>query len=100
MLKETQQTPYISVFKLPSGEEFICKVIEETTTSFLVHKPLTLGQTSQGIQFIPIMMMVDQEKDIVIPKPVLIGKPAQELRSQYESAISGIALPKTGSIVL
>ena len=67
MLKETQQTPYISIFKLIGGEEFICKVVQETTDTYVVSKPLTIGQTSQGVHFIPVLMMADQEKDVVIP---------------------------------
>lgn len=100
MLKETQQTPYISIFKLIGGEEFICKVVEETADTYVVSKPLTIGQTSQGVHFIPVLMMADQEKEIIIPKPLIKGKPSAELQSQYESATTGIVMPKSGSIVI
>lgn len=99
MLKETKKTPYVAVFKIPAGEEFICKVIEETTDSYLVMKPLTIGQTQQGVQFVPIMMMANLEKNILIPKPVIVGTPSEELESQYESITTGIALPKKSSII-
>lgn len=97
MLK--QNTPYISVFKLLSGEEFICKVIEETADSYHVLKPLTIGQSPQGVQFIPIMMLANHDKHVIIPKPVIVGQPADEIESQYEIMTTGIALPKKSSII-
>jgi len=98
MLVENNK-PYIAIFKLASGEEFVCRVVEERTNEYVVLKPLTLGQTSKGLQFIPIMMLADLEKNVIIPKPVIVGEPSSEIRSQYESLVSGIALPTARSII-
>jgi hypothetical protein len=97
MLKQTQ--PYVTVMKMMSGEEFICKVISETLVDYVVSKPLTLGQTQQGVQFIPVMMLADPSKHVTIPKPVIIGFPTVEMESQYESLTTGIALPAKSSII-
>jgi hypothetical protein len=98
MLVENNK-PYIAVFKLGSGEEFICRVLEETSTQYVVSKALILAQTSKGIQFVPIMMLADPEKDVIIPKPVIVGQPSAEIQSQYESLVTGIALPASRSII-
>lgn len=99
LINKPKQTPYIAVLRLQTGEEVVCKVVEETAVSYVVSKPLTLGQTAQGIGFVPIMMLADKEKNIVIPKPVIYGEVSAELESQYESITTGIALPQKSSII-
>ena len=93
MLKQTQQVPYIGIFKTATGDEFIARVTEETMYGYLVEKPLCMVSTEQGLRFAPFLIMADQEKAINIPKPVITATPAAQLKAQYESAISGIALP-------
>lgn len=99
MLLQTQTLPYTAIMKINSGDEFICKVIDETNDHYLVSKPLTIVQTQQGMQFAPILMLADTEKDVYIPKPVIRGTPSPQLENQYQSAISGIALPQSSSII-
>jgi len=99
LLQKQKETPYIAVFKMPSGEEFLCKVIEETITHYVVSKPLTIGQTQTGIKFVPIMILADPEKNVVVPKPVMAGEPSAAVQQQYESIISGIALPQKNAII-
>ena len=101
MLLQKQQTlPYISVFKISSGEEFITKVVSETDTSYTISKPLCMVGTDRGFQFAPFMMMADMDDDIIIPKPVIQGKPSKLLLEQYETSTSPIAMPKKSSIVI
>jgi hypothetical protein len=95
----TQKLPYISIFKTNSGEEFIAKVLEETLTGFTIEKPLCMVSTQKGFSFAPFLMMADPEKNILVPKPVVQGSPAPQLQQQYESAVSGIALPQKSSII-
>ena len=99
LTQKQKELPYIAVFKMGNGEEFIAKVVDETLTGFSVIKPLTLGQTAEGIRFVPVLMLADPEKPISIPKPIISAEPAPGLLQQYETAISGIALPKKSSIV-
>jgi len=100
MLKNKSELPYIGIFKLGSGEEFIGKVIDETITSYTITKPLTIVQVpGQGPQFAPVLMMADGDKPITFPKPLITGIPSAALETQYESITSGIALPQKSSII-
>ena len=99
MLKQTQQLPYIGIFKLSSGEEFIGKVTDETAVSYTISNPRCLVQTERGLQFAPLMMLGELEGDVTVPKPLISSKPNNSLLGQYESSISGIALPKKTSII-
>lgn len=101
MLLQKQQTvPYTGVFKLNSGEEFICKVIAETDSSYTISKPLCLAPTERGLQFAPFIMMADLDEDMVIPKPIIQAKPNKQILDQYEASTSAIALPKKQSIIV
>lgn len=93
MLKQTQKFPYVGIFKTATGDEFIARVTEETMYGYSVQKPLCMVSTEQGLRFAPFLIMADSEKDVNIPKPVITASPAPQLKNQYESAISGIALP-------
>jgi hypothetical protein len=84
---------------MQSGEEFVARIVEETPTHFVVAKPLTLGQTQTGIKFVPILMLADPDKNVIIPKPIIIGEPTASLEQQYESLITGIALPSKSGII-
>jgi len=99
LLQKQQTTPYICVFKLNSGEEFITKVINETDTSYTVSKPLCMVTTERGLQFAPFIMMGDLDEDITIPKPVIQAKANRQILEQYETSTSPIALPKKSSII-
>jgi hypothetical protein len=99
LIQKPKELPYIAVFKLPSGEEFVCKVIEETSDSYLILKPLTIGQTAKGLQFMPILVLADPDKAVSIPKTVIRAEVASDVESQYESLTSGIALPKKSAII-
>jgi hypothetical protein len=101
MLLQKQQTvPYIGVFKLNSGEEFIGKVTRETDTTYTVSKPLCMVGTDRGFQFAPFIMMGDMDADISLPKPVISTLPNKAILDQYETATSAIALPKQSGIII
>ena len=71
LTQKQREVPYIQVFKIYSGEEFIGKVVEETSELFRVENPFILGATQQGFQFAPFLMMGDPDKSVNIPKPVI-----------------------------
>lgn len=97
MLK--QNMPYITVFKLPSGEEFICKVTDESSDHYTVSKPLTIVPTERGMGFAPVLMLADPDQPIIIPKPVISGQPTSKVEEQYMNATSSIIQPKKGGII-
>ncbi|HEY6436783.1 MAG TPA: hypothetical protein VIY47_09335 [Ignavibacteriaceae bacterium] len=93
-MQKQQELPYISVFKMGTGEEFIAKVVDETPESYSVQKPFVIVANQQGLQFAPFLMMGDPEKPISIPKPVIKTAPSSSFQSQYEQATSSIVLPR------
>ena len=100
MLQQKQQdTPYIGIFKLSSGEEFIGKVINETMMAYTITKPLCLVPTERGTQFAPLMMLGDPDQPVTVPKPIIHCKPHETLIGQYESITTGIALPQKSGII-
>ena len=99
MLLQKQTMPYVGVFKISSGEEFIGKVVNETATSYTISKPLCMVGTDKGFQFAPFIMMGDMDSDVELPKPVIKTRPNNKILEQYETATSPIALPKKSSII-
>jgi hypothetical protein len=101
MLLQKQNTvPYIGIFKIASGEEFIGKVVNETATSYTISKPLCMVGTEKGFQFAPFIMMGDMDADVELPKPVIQTKPNTQILNQYETATSPIAMPVRSSIIV
>lgn len=94
LTQKPQDTPYVSIFKTSSGEEFIGKVMDETMMGYQVKSPLCMVATDKGFQFAPFIMMGDPEKLVSVPKPIITGVPAPKLQEQYEQAITPIALIK------
>lgn len=99
LMHPKQEVPYIGVFKLSSGDEFISRVIDENALEYTFEKPRCLVPTQNGLQFAPLMMLGDVNANVIIPKPLIHTKPSDALLSQYESVISGIVLPKKSSII-
>jgi hypothetical protein len=100
MLLQKQKIPYIAIFKTSAGEEFIAKVTEETSDYFMVEHPLCIVGVEQGLRFAPYLMMADPKKPMLIPKPIITAQPVIQMEQQYESSITGIALPQKGSIIV
>jgi len=101
MLKQNHidSFPTISVFKMNSGEEFICKVVDDNVTHWIVEKPLSMVSTDKGLQFAPFLMMANMNEKVYIPKPCIMAKPDAKLQDHYESTISPIVVPQKSSIV-
>lgn len=100
LLKKQNTVPYIGVFKISSGEEFIGKVVAESVMSYTIAKPLCMVGTDKGFQFAPFIMMGDMDEDVELPKPVIQTRPNKTILDQYETATSAIAMPKQQSIII
>lgn len=94
LLTKPKEIPYIGLFKVGTGEEFIARVVEETSDFIKVEKPLCMVGTEQGLRFAPFLMMADPDKSINIPKPLISAEPASALLRQYEQATSSIVLAR------
>lgn len=101
MLLQKQTTPYIRIFKLVTGEEIITKVTGEDDKNYTIDKPLQMGMGQRGFQFAPVVIMMDPDRPLELPKDKIIlqGPPVAEIESQYESMTTGIALPTKSSII-
>jgi len=102
MLEKTSHTPpYIVVFKLLSGEEIIVTVKNILSTAYEIKNPLMMVMGQRGPQFAPFMIMDNPTKSITLYKSSIMAGvlPTPELESQYESIVSGIALPQKSSII-
>ena len=101
MLKSKQTLPYIGIFKVVTGEEFIAKVTETDMFSFTISKPLCLVATERGTQFAPFMMLNDPEKPISLKTSAVVGTsdPQAKLQEMYEEVTSGIARVAPGTII-
>lgn len=96
----TQKTPYIGIFKIHTGEEFIASVTEETTSHYIIKNPLCLVPTEGGMQFAPLLMLGAPGKPVTLNKPVVaVTYPQPDMEASYESVTTGIALPKKSSII-
>ena len=101
MLQEKKQYPYIHTFKLSTGEEIVAKVIGEDLSSYHIEKPMQLVMGQVGPQLAPAVLMFDQKKKLNLSKTLVLidGPTMPELEGQYESLVSGIALPQKSSII-
>ena len=100
LLKKQNTVPYVGVFKIASGEEFIGRVVAESATMYTISKPLCMVGTDKGFQFAPFIMMGNMDADVELPKPVIHTEPNTQILDQYETATSPIALPKKSSIIV
>jgi hypothetical protein len=102
MLTQKQKDfPYISIFKVSTGEEIICKVVGASPMTWTIEQPLCMVATQKGMQFAPFLMMADPKAQINISKSAVVANSdaVAELEGQYESVTTGIALPQKSSIV-
>jgi len=100
LAQKHKETPYIAVFKIHTGEEFIASVIEETSSEYIIKNPLCIVSTAKGPQFAPLLMLGEPGKPVKLSKPVVATTDAGvEIESQYESITTGIALPQKSAII-
>lgn len=92
------ETPYkvgdtVSL-KLTSGEEVVARLEEEGPTQVVLHKPLMLTATGQGIGLAPFMFTVAQDAKIKmnLNNVLCIHKTVDEMAKQYISNTTGIAV--------
>ena len=80
--------------KLTSGEEVVARLEEQKADGFILHKPLMVTATQQGLGLAPFMFTIgpDAKVNIGSDKIVCINKTLEEMSKQYISSTTGIAL--------
>ena len=106
-----QKYPKTLVLKLASGEEVIGTVTDANSSGtgfveaigsgnrFVINKPVMIVQSQQGLHFAPFLVMANQGKGVTITNVVAYADPSDEMERSYQSAMSGIALPPSGTII-
>jgi hypothetical protein len=91
------ETPYkvndVVSLKLSSGEEIVGKLIEETSDTVTIAKPLMLAQTQQGMGLAPYMFTVDPEKAQLKFNErniITVSKTMETMAKQYIQSTTGL----------
>lgn len=83
----------VVTIKLASGEELMCRLVEETDTYYKVSKPLAVGMTNNGPALMPYLFTINPSKDVKIFKPVtIIELTDDDFAKQYIKSTTDIAL--------
>jgi hypothetical protein len=81
------QTVY--TFKLITGEELICRIIEETDENFRITKPLTLVPSREGLGMTQSMFSATFDKDAKLNKTAVVIGPSETRRDIADSYVQG-----------
>ena len=82
----------IVTIKLSSGEEIICKVVEDNDNTMIISKPIALVVTPKGAAMTQFLMMQDMNETVELQKDhiVLLTKANKIAKDQYIATTSGI----------
>ena len=101
--QQTYKKDDVLVFKMPTGEEVLAKLIEDTMSVFRVSKPATLRMVQQengevGVDFQISLLGADRNTAIDIHKSgvLMVSKARKDLRDAYVQATTGIHLAPAG----
>lgn len=85
----------IVAIKLVTAEEVIAKVVEDSTDSIKVMKPMMLVHTPKGLAMSQFMMMQDVKDAIELPRSniIAITKANSVASSQYSQTVTSIKAP-------
>ena len=92
------ETPYKNgdtvSLKLSSGEEIVARLEEETTTKFVLNKPMVLIMQQQGLGLAPYMYSVspDAKFNILATTVSCVAKTEVDIADQYISSTSNIQM--------
>ena len=81
------QTVY--TFKLITGEELICRIIDESQENFRITKPLTLVPSRDGLGMTQSMFSATFDKDAKLNKTAIVIGPSETRRDIADSYIEG-----------
>ena len=92
------ETPYKNgdtvSLKLSSGEEIVARLDEETSTKFVLTKPMVLIMQQQGLGLAPFMFSVSPEAkfNILATTVTCVAKTTGEIADQYIASTSNIQM--------
>lgn len=92
------ETPYkagdIVTIKTTAGEEIVARLVEDTTTSVKVHKPMAIMVTGQGLGLGPFAFTINPNADVTLNKSavLMVAKTEKDMASQYVQSTTGITI--------
>lgn len=96
-----QQTVY--TFKTITGEELICRIVEEAEDTYRISKPLTLVPSRDGLGMTQSMFSASFERDCYLRKSAIVIGPnetRQDIADSYVQGTTGIKPVSKPGIIL
>jgi len=84
----------VVTLRLTTGEEIICKLVEDTATNVSISKPMVLSMGQQGLGMMPFIFTVHPDKNVKLAKASVVMMEAtdKQFADQYIQSTTGIKL--------
>lgn len=84
----------VITLRTTGGDEILAKLVEETSDSYVVSKPLLLAANQKGVGLVPMLFTVNPSRDIKVMKSSImaIAPTDSDFAKQYTESTTGIAL--------
>ena len=78
--------------KIANGDEIIGKVVGQTETGIVLHQPLTIIPSQQGIQLVPSLFTTELAVDVTINRNniVMTAETREQVCDSYLESTTGI----------
>ena len=102
LLNKGYQANDIVCFKLVNGDEIVAKVVEVTSTGWLVNRPCTVIPSPQGIGLMQSLFSADINNDVELKtEHVMMHSPVlKQLEDHYIQTTTGIKTVSKGPIIV
>lgn len=101
LIQKGYQDGDILVFKLVTGEEVVAKFVEQKPEGFVVHKPMSVMPSQQGIGLMQAMISADINNTVTLnPATVIMHSPVIDaIKSHYIRTTTGIETAPSSGII-
>lgn len=102
LLNKGYQANDIVCFKLVNGDEIVAKVVEVTSTGWLVNRPCTVIPSQQGIGLMQSLFSAEVNKDIELRSEhvMMHSTVIKALEDHYLSTTTGIQQVSKGPLIV
>jgi hypothetical protein len=92
----------VYTLKIANGDEIVAKIVEETDTTYVVTKPLTVVPGPQGINMMNSLFTADPDKNVTINKQQVsvVAPSREEVCDSYLEATTGLKPVRKPSIIM
>ena len=92
----------VYTLKIANGDELVAKIVEETDTTYVVTKPLTVVPGPQGINMMNSLFTADPDKNVTINKQQVsvVAPSREEVCDSYLEATTGIKPVRNSKILM